>query len=350
MRPVSPWLMALALVVAACSSATEETTTTTTRANPQPTTTRPATTTTRPITTTADPGPPSPLTGLPVEDPELLQRRLLAVKIDNHPNSRPQSGMQDASVIYEIPVEGITRFLVLFHDTDTTYVGPVRSGRPTDGALLSPFDATFVISGAQSWVISQIRNEGVRLIGEEPPAVFRTRGRRAPHNLYADTLQLRDLADRRDHPDLPPPPLWEFGPMSPTAQRAPEIEVDFMPGAIITWTFEEGRYLRWMGDKPSEHVDEEGETGQLNADVLIVLFADRYTAQAPAGGSSVPAMNTVGRGEALIFADGRVIAGFWSRQSTGDLIELTDEDGEPMAVPPGRSWISLVPTNRNVKY
>ncbi|MEX0666700.1 MAG: DUF3048 domain-containing protein, partial [Acidimicrobiia bacterium] len=166
-------LLVLALFIAGCTAAADTTTTVATTP-PSTTTTRQATTTSR-ATTTTRPLPTSPINGLPVEDADLLDRRLIAVKIDNHASARPQSGIDQANAIVEIPVEGITRFIALFHDTDATYLGPVRSGRPTDGKFLSPLGAVFAISGGQSWVLSGIRNEGVEIIGEVPPAMFRVR-------------------------------------------------------------------------------------------------------------------------------------------------------------------------------
>ena len=188
-------LVVLALFIAACTGAAETTTTVT--AGPTTTTARPSTTTSTRATTTTRPLPTSPINGLPVEDADLLDRRLIAVKVDNHANARPQSGVDQANAIVEIPVEGITRFIALFHDTDATYLGPVRSGRPTDGKFLSPLGAVFAISGGQDWVLSGIRNEGVEIIGEVGPAMFRIRSRRAPHNLYTNTVALREMADDR---------------------------------------------------------------------------------------------------------------------------------------------------------
>ena len=87
-------LFSIALVVAACGGdeAVETTAAETT------TTTIAATTTTTAVetTTSIDDRPRSPINGLPVDDPALLDRRVIAVKVDNHPNARPQSGIQNA--------------------------------------------------------------------------------------------------------------------------------------------------------------------------------------------------------------------------------------------------------------
>ena len=344
-------LVALALFIAACTGAAETTTTVTTTAATTTTTARPTTTTSR-ATTTTRPLPTSPINGLPVEDADLLDRRLIAVKIDNHANARPQSGIDQANAIVEVPVEGITRFIALFHDTDAIYLGPVRSGRPTDGKFLNPLGAVFAISGGQDWVLSGIRNQGVEIIGEVPPAMFRVRSRFAPHNLYTDTTALRELADDRGYADDPPPTLFEFGELPTGSEAVNEIEMDFGNGFVVDWIYDRssGRYLRSFNGNEAEVIDEEGETSPLAADTLVVMLATRFIEQAPAGGTSVPAVDTVGEGQAYVFAGGRMIEGTWSRESSDDQILFEDDQGDPLPVPPGFIWMSIVPEQNGIEF
>ena len=66
----------------------------------------------------------SPFTGIELP-PELWlkrPRRVIAFKIDNNINARPQSGIQESDAIFEILVEGgMTRFLAFFYDKVSTY-------------------------------------------------------------------------------------------------------------------------------------------------------------------------------------------------------------------------------------
>ena len=346
-------LVIFAVLVTACTGAAENTTTTaTTIANSTTTTGSPTTTTSRATTTTTRPLPTSPINGLPVEDSEKLDRRVIAVKIDNHPNARPQSGIDLANAIVEIPVEGITRFIALFHDTDATYLGPVRSGRPTDGKFLNPLDAVFVISGGQDWVISGIRKEGVEIIGEVPPAMFRVRSRRAPHNLYTDTTALREMADERGYADDPPPTMFEFGDLPSGSESAGEIVMNFGNGFVVTWEYDRpsNRYLRSFNGSQAEVISEEGDTRPIGADTLVVMLATRFIERAPAGGTSVPAVDTVGEGQAYVFAGGQVVEGTWSRESSDDLIVFEDDQGDPLPVPPGYIWMSIVPEQNGIDF
>ena len=346
-------LVALSLVFIACGSdaettTTNEQTTTTVAAVEAPTTTTTSTTTT---TTTLPPGPSSPLTGLESQNPDLLERRVVAVKIDNHWDARPQSGIEQAAAVFELPVEAnLTRFIALFHDQDTTYLGPNRSGRPTDPTLVKPVDAVFVISGAQGWVQGVINNYDVDWLGEIRGPSFRIPSRRAPHNLYVNTELVRAEADRRGYDDVAPENLFAWGEPLVDAEAATEIFFDWSSDTKVTWNWTGTEYERSTGGTTHDWLAEDGETtAPIAADTLVVLYGSRYTASGSSG-SAVPAMDTVGSGRALVFANGQVVEGEWSRDDAADLWALTHEDGTVMEVPVGHPWISIFPDNRTISW
>ncbi|MGH9195310.1 MAG: DUF3048 domain-containing protein, partial [Acidimicrobiia bacterium] len=71
-----------------------------------------------------------PLTGVERAAGFNISRPALAIKIDNAAPARPQAGLEYADIVYEELAEGgITRFLALFHCSDASKVGPVRSAR-----------------------------------------------------------------------------------------------------------------------------------------------------------------------------------------------------------------------------
>ena len=143
----------------------------------------------------------SPFTGLELS-PELWlkrPRRVIAFKVDNNLNARPQSGLQEADTVMEILVEGgMTRFLAFFMDRTSSYVGPIRSARPTDPNLVRPYGGILVVSGATAGLIPEIRELGVPVLEEvSAPTMFRIANRKAPHNLYADTELVREYIDQK---------------------------------------------------------------------------------------------------------------------------------------------------------
>lgn len=350
MRRLTAFLVAVGLLLTACSgpdaaeTSTTSSTTTTTTTTP--------TTTTRPTTTTKPPVV-SPINGLPVDDPALLDRRVLAVKIDNHFRARPQSGINEADAVIEVLVEGITRFITLWQQSDSEYLGPQRSGRPTDAFLLPAFgETTFAISGAQSWVQSLIKSHGIHLVGEVKPATFRISGRSAPHNLYVNTILLREYADDRGYADDPQDgPMWEFGNLPAGGTRISSVRMNFS-GNIVDWMWDadEKAWLRTVGGNDSNWKDIEGNIGRIAVPVMVALYGEPYTASPPAGvsGSSVPSTRSVGSGKAFVFANGRVVEGTWERETEAEWFILRDEAGNIIPVPPGKIWISLIPGTNGV--
>lgn len=318
-----------------------------------------ATTTSQAVTTTtAVPLPPSPLNGMGVEDEALLNRRVIAVKIDNHWNARPQSGIEQADAVYELLVEGgLTRFIALFHYSDVEYLGPIRSGRPTDPTLVKFLGAPLQISGAQSWVVSKILGYGVNLLGDNGNTTFRIGSRSAPHNLYGSTLLMREEADRRGYPDDPPAePMFDFGEPTPGASGAEYVSLDWSNNPVVHWQWTGTEYTRFNGDTPhnwrSAPVDGEDQVDtQISTDTLVVLKATKYWASSASGeGSAVPALDTVGEGVAYVFYDGLVVEGKWQRDTVDERFALTLEDGTPIVIPAGRLWISVFPSGQSVTW
>lgn len=352
MRTAIAGLVSLTLLLAACSPA-EEAAESTTTSEPTTTSSSISSTTSTSTSTTVDQGPPSLLNGLPVDDPDSLERRVLAVKIDNHPLANPQSGVEQADMVIEVNVEGITRFITLWHESDVDYLGPNRSGRPTDAALLAALnEPTFTISGAQAWVQNLITSKGVNLIKELSNGTFRVSTRRAPHNLYVDTFTLRETADERGFPDNPPDgPLWDFGPLQGD-RPASRVDIEFSSDNHVVWDWDEaeGLWLRTAYGEEAMWVDQEGNEGRIGVPVMIALYAEPYTATPSGGqsGSGLPSSRTTGQGQAFVFADGKVAEGTWERENETDWFTLRTEAGEIMNVPPGRSWVSIVPSTRGL--
>lgn len=353
-------LVAAALVVGACSSGTDAATTTTTTAAPSSTTSKATTSTTAAATTTTastttttlDPGVAPTINGL-AADEALYERRLIAVKIDNHPAARPQSGLQEADAVYEVLVEGgLTRFIAMFQQSDSEFVGPNRSGRPTDSGLMAPLNGAFQISGAQPWVKDIFKRDGVHVVYDNGITTFRMPHRKAPHNLYTSTPAIREYADGKGWPDEAPPALFVYGP-EPTATTATAetITFDWSNHPVVVWKWDGDKYLRFNKNTPHEWVDADSQSGQVAFDTLVVIEGRKYTASSPTGrGSSVPATKTVGSGTALVFYDGRMFEATWTRDSIQDVIRVVDADGNDVILPPGRVWINVFPDNRTVAW
>ena len=58
----------------------------------------------------------------------------------------------------------------------------------------------------------------------------------------------------------------------------------------------------------------------------------------------LPSVKTVGQGRAIILHNGKLLDGIWKRGSNLDPFHIVDSNGNTLYIPPGKPWISLVPS------
>src|SRR5919204_2749202 len=113
----------------------------------------------------------------------------LLVQIENISTARPQSGLQNAGIVYEYVTEGgISRFSAIYTSSPSGRVGPIRSARLATIALAKIYGAIVVYSGGSDYIKGQIQSAGIPHADENSANgdLFRDNSRSAPHNLYSD--------------------------------------------------------------------------------------------------------------------------------------------------------------------
>ena len=228
----------------------------------------------------------SPVNGLPMPSGS-NNSIVIGIKNDNNVRARPQSGPQRADAVFEVLVEGgMTRFINIFYQSDTSYHGPIRSARPTDPTVLRPLGGVLVASGATGGLIPEINDMGVPVITDRRPEYFRISSRKAPHNLYANTAKLKSIAISKGYKKVNiPQPLFPWGdPTFENWQNNSFLNLVFSGYTETTWTWNGSSYLRTYYDayqnqnKNNIHnwLDENGNTGQISVDTVIALFCEPY--------------------------------------------------------------------------
>ena len=346
--------MIAALTLGACSSGGDSSSATTiagaaTTATEPAVTTAPGDTQAGESTTTAASSttsstipadPVMPLTGLPIEDPALAGRSALVVKIDNHPDARPQSGLNQADIVFEENVEKLTRFAAVFQSKDPDPVGPIRSGRTQDVELLGSLNKPiFAWSGGNSGVTKAINGSdfvvaNVQSNARSASKSYRTRDRAAPHNLYAQGSGLFTMTDSAE---TPPPQQFAYRKDGAAVAGDASGGVDLkMDGVNVSWKFDtkSSNYLRFQGGKA--HND--AALGQVNATNVVVLVVDY---QPSAVDTNSPEAQTTGTGEVFAFSAGKVVHGKWTRDDRLKPYTLTADNGDPIQLTPGRTWVEL---------
>ena len=277
-----------------------------------------------------------PLTG---EVNSVPDRPAAVVKIDNGSAASPHQGLNAADIVIEEEVEGgVTRFAAIFHST-STIVGPVRSGRTTDLALVGGLGSPLLMySGANRITEGILRshpNIQNRSHDSAPSGYWRDNARPAPSNLFSDTEPHWASATGG-----PPPTQFHYREDGEAAEglTAEEFTVVY-PASTARWSWDGDRWLRWQ--RGDEHLLVSGE--QVDAANVVVIEAERLpTGMVDSSGGAVPEFYFIGSGRATVFTDGKRIDGTWTKPSINSVPTLTHSPGKSIELTPGRTWIQLV--------
>jgi hypothetical protein len=298
-----------------------------------------------------EPEPKCPLTG---EDPPAkvdISRPAVAVKIEDSPQARPQSGLEDADVVFEEIVEGgITRFMAIYHCGDSVQAGPVRSARFDDPKIVTPFTRILAFSGANSIVEDELRARRLIALDEDNTTdeLFRVpEGVLELHNLFANTKLLRKIAVKRK---VGPPigDIFKFGELPAEAKKARSVSVNFTASNTIEYRWEGGSWKRYEAGAPfMTTAGSQIEVANVLIQEVDVSHSNRIFDVA---GNPSPDISLIGKGRLLLFRDGKVVKGTWSTPDEGGIPSFQTKKGETLTFAPGITWVELVPSkNGTVK-
>ncbi len=309
----------------------------------------------------AQAGTINPLTGLPVADASLVQRRPIAIKVENSPSARPQSGLDRADVVYESLAEfGVTRFCAIFLSQEPATVGPVRSARPSDLEIVPQYQAALAYSGASIPVKKMLRAApDIPLIGQmEDYYAYRRipRGDVAyEHTLYTNVARLRETLARHGYETPVNLSGWHFATpaiTAPAGTPVAHVEVPFSKWATCSYRYDArlGAYRRFQQGEP--HLDR--ETGrQYTAENVIIQFVDiwegPYVGYKDGSGTNLLVQKLTGEGRCIVLRGGVVTNGRWVRWERNALTQWVDDSGQPILLNPGRTWIAVVPVDLTVR-
>ncbi|MFJ5533552.1 DUF3048 domain-containing protein [Streptomyces sp. NPDC093261] len=265
---------------------------------------------------------------------------VLAVKVDNAAAARPQTGLDQADLVYAEQVEGgLSRLMAVFATKLPKAVGPVRSARESDLELLRQFHRpTLAFSGAQHKLLPLIDKAPLTAVPPErnSDAYFRDVGKAAPHNLY-----LRPQRLMRSAPGAAALTTgFRFG-AAPTGGTPQTTRTVRFPSASFTfsWSAERHRWLVAMDGTPTVTAD---GARVAPATVVVQYVRVRTSGLHDVLGNNSPYSETVGSGKAQVLRDGRVFDAQWRRASAADGTRFTTADGTPVNFAQGQAWVMLV--------
>lgn len=291
-----------------------------------------------------------PLTGLLTDDEEAVQVRPVAAVINNDPKARPQSGLNEADIIYELLTEGgITRYLAIFQSEKPNVVGPVRSARPYFIELANGYDAFFVAHGYSPEAKAMLNSgviDHINGIQYDGTLFQRASFRKAPHNSYISYENIKKGAEMNQYSlDQTVSPLTFMSKDEVKNLQGDEpaykITVKYHNRYSVTYYYDESEkhYTRFTNEEQT--VDYETNEPLTLENILIVEANHRIADEA---GRRV--IDITSGGDAILLQNGWARYVKWTNKN-GRIVPVTS-DGE-VGLVPGKTWIHFVPADPGLK-
>lgn len=311
----------------------------------------------------------NPLTGLPVADLALLERRPVAVKVSNGPRSiRPQYGLSLADHVWEYYHEvGRTRFHAIFYGQDAEFVGPIRSARFADEHFVHMYKSVFAFGSADARVLWRLFDTGFgkryAYLSDHPcpPTVEIPLCRIDPdyyNSLMTATGALSEYMTNQQIGNYRQVlnSLHFNSTLPEGSSDSSSLTIRYSSGFYNRWDYdrERGNYIRYQ-DMVDDYANGNGEifeiltdklTGEsLHAENIVVILAKQtYYLETP----EMWEINLIGSGDAYAFRDGVVYPLKWIRDADESLIQLKFPDGSRYPLKPGSTWFQIVGTSSNI--
>ncbi|PIU33014.1 hypothetical protein COT04_02355 [Candidatus Shapirobacteria bacterium CG07_land_8_20_14_0_80_39_12] len=326
-----------------------------------------------------------PLTGVLFSKAERQiweQRRPLTVMVENHEESRPQSGLSKADVVYEAVAEGgITRFLAVFYcgaAAEEVTIGPVRSARTYFMDFASEYGDYPLythVGGANipgpANALGRIGDYGWLAKGNDLnqfslgfPVFWRDYERighpvATEHTMYSTSEKLWEVAQKRGLTNVDDEgnkwdatfSQWQFKEEAKLDERGEVARVEFSfwennPEYAVRWEYQKdnNNYLRFNNGQSLKDLNNDS---QLQAKTVIIQLMKE---KGPIDEVKHILYTTLGSGQALIFQDGQVIEGTWIKAKRQSRTKFTDSSGKEISLNRGPIWIEIVPVGGEVKY
>jgi hypothetical protein len=262
--------------------------------------------------------------------------------IENSMDARPQSGLGQASVVFEAIAEGgITRFLALFQDTAPENIGPVRSARPYYIQWALGFDAAYAHVGGSPEALADIKAWGVKDLDQfaNAGAYHRTAERAAPHNMYTSMAALNQLEASKGYTTSTFTGFVRKLKESPVkVPNAKTVDIAISgPLYNVHYDYNPATNSYNRSEGGAAHIDANTNT-QISPKVVVAL-AMPYSLAAD-GKHSV--YGVIGSGQAFVYQDGVATPVTWTKSSEKSQIIFTDAAGKPFALNPGQTWLTAV--------
>ena len=273
--------------------------------------------------------------------------------IDNHPDSRPESAVSKAKIVYEAPVEGgLTRYLAIFDNKQVVAeVGPVRSARTYFLDWLQEYGkGLYMHSGGSPESLNLIKSRKIFDANEffRGGYYWRNQSRLAPHNLYTSSENWQKIVGQYGNTSslFTADKAWKYTRIiGKTIGASSSIRIPFSTDYEVVWTYDAKKlnYVRVVDGQ--KEIDKDGSEVRTR-NILVQIVQVQDIANDDKGRQSI---TTIGSGDAIILKKGSVVYGTWKKTSLTGRTRFYDKNGKEVVLVPGNTWVEVVPKEANVQ-
>lgn len=272
--------------------------------------------------------------------------RPMAVMLASDPETRPLSGISQADIVFEMPVDptGITRFMAVFQCEKPKEIGSVRSARSDFIPLVAGMKAVFAHWGGEQDALRKLDDgivDNIDALRYEGEIFYRKSGIRPPHNGFTNLDLLTETAQKLKYDlnnNFSGYPHQKEEPKKNLSNLTDQVKVNYSGRYAVNWTYdsETNSYRRFRGG--SAEVDKDNDQ-VVRAGVIVVMktiskfLKEQYIS-----------VDVVGNGTAQIYQNGTVVSGKWSKDSSqlDSKLYFYDDSGDEIKFAPGKIWVEII--------
>lgn len=275
------------------------------------------------------------------------EARPVFVMLDNHSGARPQSGLKDALMVYEMLAEGnITRYLAVFNGVGDYEIGPIRSARPYFINRALEYDGLYVHVGGSPQAFADLVNlkvADVDGLSAGSNIFWRKSHKKIPHNMYSTLDAIRKDANRRKYRTEAEftPPVYARSPEAPAGEATDSVRLVYRSGSSgyasgYLYDAALGLYMRQLNGKP--HLDELDQSPLTAVNVILQTVRSKAV-----DNEGRLVMEDVGSGTGWFISMGTRIPIRWEKSDRRSETIFKTEDGSRIKLNPGMTWIQVIP-------
>lgn len=288
----------------------------------------------------------APFTGEEVSKEVKNQVAFMAI-IENSKDARPQSGLNDADIVYETMAEGgIPRFIAVFQKNSPKIIGPIRSARAYFVDISKEYNLPFAHCGYSEEARNMIEKENLMTLNEFSYGknYWRDNSRKAPHNLYTSADKLREVITSKGYVKPSNVKLsfnkdyWNNSGFLPAANVLLHLNKFY----TTSYTFKDGKYYKTMDGTASTNREDKKPIAVTN----LVIQNTNIKLQSDMQHLTIA---LVGQGDGYVISNGKAIKMKWSKKDINSQTILKDENGKDISLNPGNTWWHIVDNSNKVE-